>query len=108
MQESNPANDKFTATQVAAILQISVPTLTNWYTWYNDPSYEKPEGLPELPLYTRAGNTNRSPRLWTEQDVEKIKVFQSFIKRGKGGFMGDFNAKFWGERGKRALKNRDV
>lgn len=97
----------YTATQVAAILQISVPTLTNWYTWYNNPSYDKPDDLPVLPEYTRSGNSLRSARQWSEQDVEQIKQFQSFIKRGKGGFMGDFNAKFWGDRGKRALKNKE-
>ena len=98
--------NKLTATKVAQYLDISVPTLNNWYKWYNNPEYEKPKDTPELPAYTQQGK--RGTRYWDKADLPKLMKFKKWIPRGRAGVMGDYNAQFWGERGKRALKNKKM
>ncbi len=93
-----------TATKVSQYLDISVPTLNNWYNWYNNPQFEKPEDTPELPAYIQNGK--RSTRYWNEEDLPKLIEFKKWVPKGRGGVMGEFNAQFWGERGKRALSNK--
>ena len=92
-----------TATKVAQHLDISVPTLNNWYRWYNQEA-SKLKDVPKLPDFIQA--SSRSTRYWEEKDLEKLAAFQAWLPRGRGGVMGNWNAKFWGERGKRALKNK--
>ena len=93
-----------TATKVAQYLDISVPTLNNWYKWYGNSEYEKPAGTPNLPAYTQQGK--RGTRYWDKADLPKLVKFKKWVPRGRAGIMGDYNAQFWGERGKRALKNK--
>ncbi len=98
--------NKLTATKVAQHLDISVPTFNNWYNWYNNPKYEKPKGTPELPAYTQQGK--RVTRYWDKADLPKSMKFKKWIPRGRAGIMGDYNARFWGDRGVRALKNKGL
>lgn len=95
-----------TATKVAQHLDISVPTLNNWYKWYNNQEFEKPENTPELPEYTQEGK--RGTRYWDKVDLPKLVQFKKWIPRGRAGVMGESNAQFWGERGKRALRNKHL
>lgn len=95
---------KLTATKVAQELDVSVPTLNNWYKWYMNDDYDKPDDTPELPEYEQAGKG--TPRYWTEKDIKKLKIFQAWLPKGRGGVMGDYNARHWGKRGERALKNK--
>lgn len=95
-----------TATKVAQHLDISVPTLNNWYKWYNNPDFEKPEDTPELPSYIQQGK--RGTRYWNKKDLPKLVKFKEWMPRGRAGVMGESNAQFWGERGKRALRNKHL
>lgn len=97
---------KLTATRVAQHLDISVPTLTNWYRWYNNPDYDKPSNVPELPKYEQNGK--RATRYWKEEDLPKLIKFRDWVPKGRAGIMGEHNAQFWGDRGKRALKNKKM
>ena len=94
----NKEDKRLTATQVCYHLNISVITLNNWYGWYFSTDIEKPEDTPELPLYEQSGP--RAPRYWRESDIPKLKAFQNWIPRGRGGVMGEYNSKYWGDRGK--------
>ena len=98
--------EKFTAIKVCQQLDISPQTLNNWYRWYVSPDYSKPEGMPELPSYIQNGP--RTTRYWTEEGVKKLKQFKDWLPKGRGGVMGEYSARFWGERGKRALENKKV
>lgn len=95
--------ETLTANKVAQHLDISVITLTNWYKWYNNDEYEKPANMPKLPDYIQAGS--RGTRHWYKDELPMLEVFKEWLPKGRGGVMGQYNAKFWGERGKRALKN---
>ena len=86
-------NNMLTAYQVCNELNVSVKTLTNWYKWYEDSSFEKPQNIPELPKYVR--NTKNGPRYWNPSDIQQLKVFQEFLPKGRNGIMGEFNKKYW-------------
>jgi hypothetical protein len=83
--------------EVAYELKVTVPTLTNWYNWYEG-DYLKPEDTPELPKYVRKGTqgrNNHGARYWKKSDVEKLKKFQAWIKKGRNGPMAEYNKRFW-------------
>lgn len=95
---------KYNANKIAQFLDISVGTLNVWYKWYEDERFEKPEGVPPLPLYEQAGP--RRPRYWSEDVLLDLKRFKDWLPKGRGGIMGDLNARNWGERGRQAQKNK--
>ena len=97
---------RITATKITQFLDISVQTLNSWYAWYNDPEFEKPEGTPYLPPYEQ--EHPRAPRYWTEDDLYDLRKFKEWVPKGRGGVMGNHNARFWGVRGKRALENKTL
>lgn len=97
---------RITATKITQFLDISVQTLNSWYAWYNDPKFEKPEGTPYLPPYEQANP--RAPRYWTEDDLYDLRKFKEWVPKGRGGVMGNHNARFWGARGKRAIENKTL
>ena len=100
------------ATQVAAKLGITVKTLTTWYKWYNDNMLkhfirnEQPIDCPILPPYTQT--KLNSPRYWDESNMEQLIKFKNWVPKGRGGVMGNVNAKSWGERGRRAIRNKQL
>ena len=95
---------KYNATKIAQFLDISVGTLNVWYKWYEDERFEKPAGIPKLPPYEQAGP--RRPRYWSEDVLLDLKRFKNWLPKGRGGVMGDLNARNWGERGRQAQKNK--
>lgn len=97
---------KLTASRVAQKLDISVATLNNWYKWYHNAEFVKPEGMPDLPEYEQ--QNPRGPRYWETDDLKALKAFKKWLPKGRGGVMGELNAKYWGERGQRALKNKNT
>lgn len=92
------------ANKVAQHLDISVVTLGNWYSWYRDLNSPKPSDTPILPEYKQP--YTRGPRYWASDDMESLEKFKAWIPKGRAGVMGKTNSKYWGERGKRANKNR--
>lgn len=97
---------KLSANKVCQLLDISAMTLRNWYGWYNDPSIQKPEDTPELPQFKREGVGGK--RIWQSEDIPKLKEFQKWIPRGRGGVMGAYNSKSWGVRGKEIRKRQGL
>ena len=100
----NEINNLLTANKVAQQLDISVTTLGNWYKWYKNPNYKKPETTPTLPDYIQSGKQNK--RFWKPEDMSMLQEFKEWIPKGRGGVMGDQNASYWGQRGVRALTNK--
>lgn len=87
-----------TASKVANQLDISVTTLNHWYGWYRAEDIEKPEGVPPLPDYNQQGINGT--RYWSQEDVEMLRKFKEWMPKGRAGIMGNYNARFWGKRGK--------
>ena len=90
---------KLTAPKVSQHLGVNPITLSHWYKWYRDDNYEKPADMPPLPDYEQNGKTGT--RYWRVADLEMIEAFKAWIPQGRLGIMGDFNAQFWGARGRR-------
>lgn len=79
---------------VASKLNCALSTLLSWYKWKKlYPNHELAKLLPE---------PNREGRVlvWTEDDIEQLKLFQSSIPHGRGGILGDITQKYW--RGRKA------
>ena len=93
---------KYGINQICKMVNVNKITIHRWYKWYNDPYYEKPEDLPELPEIKKLGK-----RIYlTEEDVEQLKKFKEYLPKGKKGIMGNFNAQYWQKRGKAALERK--
>ena len=74
----------YKAVEVALILDISVPTLGNWYAFKrSNPDNEIAKLLPD-PIQKSA----RQTRYWTDDDIQKLVEFKSKIVWGRNGFMG--------------------
>lgn len=95
---------QLSSNKVAQYLDISVATLNNWYKWFRNEDFEKPADIPALPQYKRDGA--RGPRYWNSADLPELQAFRDWLPKGRGGVMGDWNARFWGARGQRAIKNK--
>ena len=96
--------EKLTATKVSQTVDISVQTLTNWYKWQETCRTPADDYLPQLPEYEQAGE--RAPRYWDENAIPILLEFNKKLPKGRAGIMGQYNAKFWGKRGQRALDNK--
>ena len=90
------------ALTVCAKVNVGVQTLANWYRFYR--ANKDVDGIPELPDYYQLDS--HSVRLWSINDIEKLLLFKQWVGRGRAGKMGTWNAKYWQERGERALKNK--
>ena len=78
------------AVEVALLLDISIPTLNNWYKFKrNNPSNEMCELLPD-PIQ----QTTRQTRYWRESDISKLIKFKSQIVWGRNGFMGSVTQRY--------------
>ena len=74
----------YNATEVALMLDMSVPTLGNWYKFKRcNPDNEFAQQLPD-PIQSGP----RQKRYWTQTDVEKLIKFKNSIVWGRNGFMG--------------------
>lgn len=71
--------------EVVEILGISLQTIDKWYAWYRDENEIKPPDMPELPKPRQIHA--RTARLWTEGDIEKLKLFRDWVPKGRGGLM---------------------
>lgn len=91
------------AFMVCTKLGVSVQTLSNWYRYQK--SGNNDTGLPLLPAYFQ--ENIHSIRLWSLNDVDQLLEFKRCLGRGRGGKMGSWNARYWQNRGKRALDNKE-
>lgn len=78
------------AVEVALLVDISVPTLNNWYAFKRmNPDSEMAKMLPD-PVQ----QTNRQTRYWKESDVVELIKFKSQIVWGRNGFMGSITQRY--------------
>lgn len=96
--------NNLSASKVAQQLDISTYTLTNWYKWQETCRTPEHDFLPVLPQYQQ--RSTKGIRYWKQEDIPIIQQFKDSLPKGRGGVMGNYNAKFWGERGKRDLSNK--
>ena len=81
---------KFKAIEVALLLDISVPTLNNWYLFKRqNPNSELAQLLPD-PIQ----KAPRQTRYWDEADIPKLIKFKSSIVWGRNGFMGSVTQQY--------------
>lgn len=90
----------FRAEQVAARVGISTKTLNAWYAYkLVNPGNALFATLPEF--VREAGNV----RVWTKEDIIKLRKFKSQLPRGRKGIMGKYAGKGTGrENGKTEVK----
>jgi hypothetical protein len=85
-------SEKLTARQVANELDISIPTLLRWYAWYYGSKVSDiPSDCPVLPIIEREGTGRNAKRVWKKSDIPTLKVFKSWVPRGRGGVMGELD-----------------
>jgi len=78
------------AVEVALLLNISVPTLSNWYKFKRlHPDNEMCKYLPE-PEQKAA----RQTRYWKESDIANLLIFKSQVVMGRNGFMGSVTQQY--------------
>lgn len=78
------------AVELALLLDISVPTLNNWYVFKREnPDNEMAKLLPE-PIQ----QTARQTRYWKRSDIPKLLEFKSKIVWGRNGFMGSVTQRY--------------
>lgn len=88
-------------TQVARALGISNATLNNWYQWYQDKDFVKPDGMPTLPdpvvaTHGKDGSALKvMRRYWKEEDIPALEAFKKWLPRGRNGVMGAFSERYW-------------
>lgn len=88
------------AVEVALLIDVSVPTLNNWYTFKRQqPDSEMAKLLPD-PIQ----KTNRQTRYWKESDIPKLLEFRTKIVWGRNGFMGSVTQRYC----KKGEKNEKV
>ena len=97
LKECSDSDQKLTIMRISQALNVSPQTINNWYKWYRNPAYSKPENLPKLPAYEQRGH---GVRYWSANDIEMLEKFKEFIKHGRGGFMSEYSRTKWGKRGK--------
>lgn len=79
-----------TANEVALAVGISVHTLDLWYKFKRqNPEHEFSKLLPE---YTQ--ETEKSNRLWDQNDMWKLVDFKQRIPKGRRGVMGSVTQKY--------------
>lgn len=78
------------AVEVALLVDISVPTLNNWYVFKRqNPDSDMAKLLPE-PIQ----QTTRQTRYWKDSDIPKLIEFKSKIVWGRNGFMGSITQRY--------------
>lgn len=83
------------AVEVALLIDVSVPTLNNWYVFKrNNPDNEMAKLLPD-PIQ----KTNRQTRYWKESDIPKLLEFRTKIVWGRNGFMGSVTQRYAKKKG---------
>lgn len=77
----------YKANEVCDILGITIWTLTNWYQWERISLEDGTITERVLPIPTKVPNVKGKPRMWSEEQLEELKQFQTTIVRGRNGIM---------------------
>lgn len=92
------------AGKVCLMIDVSLLTLYRWYKWWDNENFEKPEGLYLPPYYFK---DLRKTKFFKKCDIPHLEKFKNDLRGPYKGCMSEFNAALqWGNRGKRALKNK--
>lgn len=89
-----------TAQEVCFLCGISIYTLNTWYNFKK--KHPRHELSKLLPKPKRTNQSDRSPRVWAREDIEKILEFKAKRPRGRNGVMGELQPKC---RRKKGAKN---
>ena len=80
------------ATEVCVLLDCSIYSLNNWYTFKREnPDSEYAKMLPEF-LNLDAGT--RRKRFWKESDIGKLLEFKASIPHGRNGVLGSVTQRY--------------
>lgn len=77
----------YKANEVCDILGITIWTLTNWYQWERISLEDGTINERVLPIPTKVPNVKGKPRMWSDEQLEELKQFQTAIVRGRNGIM---------------------
>lgn len=77
----------YKANEVCDILGITIWTLTNWYQWERISLEDGTITKRVLPIPTKVPNVKGKPRMWSDEQIEELKQFQTTIVRGRNGIM---------------------
>lgn len=75
------------ADEVCNILGITIWTLTNWYQWERISLEDGTITERVLPTPTKITNVKGKPRMWSDEQIEELRQFQTAIVRGRNGVM---------------------
>ena len=75
------------ADEVCNVLGITIWTLTNWYQWERISLGDGTITERVLPTPTKMTNVKGKPRMWSDEQIEELKLFQTAIVRGRNGVM---------------------
>lgn len=81
---------EYRAADVCRELNITNYTLTNWYTWEHKRIASGEVTEPYLPEPQRLTEQKGKPRVWTKEQVDQLRDYQSHIVVGRNGIYGEF------------------
>lgn len=80
------------ATEVCVLLDCSIYSLNNWYTFKREnPESEYAKMLPDF-VNKEAGT--RRKRYWRQSDIGKLIEFKGAIPHGRNGVLGSVTQKY--------------
>ena len=77
--------------EVCEQIGVSTYTIKNWYRWENKLIKQGKIKERYLPRPEVQEHTKGSPRMWTNEMIEKLKDFKSNIVIGRNGIYGEFS-----------------
>ena len=99
-------DDFISINKAALTLDISSQTITRWYKWWENDSFNKPEDL-FLPNYYYMDR--RKTKHFKKEELHCLVEFSEKLNTTHKGVMSEFNAVYqWGARGVRALKKKGI
>lgn len=80
------------ATQVCVLLDCSIYSLNNWYTFKREnPDNEYAKMLPD---FVNKEEGTRRKRYWKQSDIGKLIEFKAIIPHGRNGILGSVTQKY--------------
>ena len=93
-----------TATEVCVIIDCSIYTLNNWYTFKRQqPENEYSQMLPD---FVTKEDGARKKRYWKQSDIGKLLEFKTSIPHGRNGVLGAVTQKYAKRKGSVKVNGR--